>query len=88
MVSQNADLAFTDTGFNYWKKALEQFEQHNHSTAHREVVMKIDLLNSLLLVFNSILNYKNSRKSEEKTVPSSAYFSEVSCQAGSCIAWA
>ena len=38
-------FAFTDTGFTNWKKALERFEQHSRSDAHREVLMKINFLN-------------------------------------------
>ena len=44
LTDKNADQAFTDTGFNNWKKAYERFEQHIYSNAHKEVVMKIDLL--------------------------------------------
>ena len=43
LTDKNADLAFTDTRFNNWKKALEPFEHNNRSNAQREVVLKINL---------------------------------------------
>ena len=44
LTDKNADPAFIDIGFNNWKKALQRFEQHTLSNAHKEVVLKISLL--------------------------------------------
>ena len=39
--SKNCNPAFTSTGFNNWKKAIQKFNNHESSHAHREAHMKI-----------------------------------------------
>ena len=34
------EKAFTETGFQNWKKALEKFKSHEGSNAHREALSK------------------------------------------------
>ena len=38
--SKNAEKAFTQYGFNNWKKGPEKFRTHENSSAHREASMK------------------------------------------------
>ena len=38
--SHNCSPAFTDDGFNNWKKAIEKFNSHEASHTHREATMK------------------------------------------------
>lgn len=38
--SKNAEKAFTQDGFNNWKKAIEKFKGHEHSLCHREASIK------------------------------------------------
>ena len=44
MTDKNADTAFVSSGYSNWKKALQRFEQHAISKAHKEVVLKIVFL--------------------------------------------
>ena len=39
-----SDSAFISSGFNNWKKALQQFEQHAQSNAHKESLLRIELM--------------------------------------------
>ena len=43
-MSTKADDAFSSTGFNNWKKALEKFRLHEQSDAHKEAIMKCKML--------------------------------------------
>ena len=38
------EVAFSTTGFNNWKKALDCFEHHSQSSLHKEAVLKIELM--------------------------------------------
>ena len=38
-----SDSAFISSGFNNWKKALQRFEQHSQSNAHKEALLRIEL---------------------------------------------
>ncbi len=66
LTDKNADLAFIDTRFNNWKKALERFEQHNCSIAHREVSMKVELLKqpSVCVQLNTQLQKEQKKRRE------------------------
>ena len=39
-----SDGAFISSGFNNWKKALQRFEQHAQSNAHKEALLRIELM--------------------------------------------
>ena len=39
-----SDSAFISSGFNNWKKALQQFEQHAQCNAHKESLLRIELM--------------------------------------------
>ena len=39
--SKNAEGAFSEDGFENWKKAIERFKSHETSIAHREAVPKV-----------------------------------------------
>lgn len=38
-----SDSAFIFSGFNNWKKTLQQFEQHAHSNVHEEALLRTEL---------------------------------------------
>jgi hypothetical protein len=40
-ISKMGEKAFTETGFQNWKKALQKFKSHEGSHAHREPLSKL-----------------------------------------------
>ena len=42
--SSKREQAFTDTGFNNWKKAKQRFQEHEQCQAHKEAVLKVSAL--------------------------------------------
>lgn len=47
--SKNSSPAFTSSGFNNWKKAVQKFNSHETSHAHREAHMKMVTLSRSVL---------------------------------------
>ena len=44
LTDKNTEATFVSVGYSNWKKALERFEQHGKSNAHKEVILKIGFL--------------------------------------------
>lgn len=42
--SSKGEQAFVDIGFNNWKKAIQRFQEHEQSQAHKEAVLKVNVL--------------------------------------------
>ena len=38
---KNAEVAFTNTGFDNLKKSVEKFQKHKASQCHRESILKV-----------------------------------------------
>ena len=77
MTDKLGEAAFTTSGFNNWKNALQRFEQHSQSRIHKEAMLKIEMLKKPSIGAQLSSQVKKKTEDLKGNATNNAFFTEV-----------